>query len=208
MARLKLYYPIDEITTNLYTLGQELMTLENVEYIGSFHRYTTGEVYTGATWDAKTSKQLIAYAKQTNDVNTIYKVLKPEIRLKYSTPYASAPAPTKQEITAGSMFRYFIKQLNNDNILEIDQNQYATWQNNGIDKKIYQAVQLTWYISGEINDVVAGGVTVPGVQTKNKKQIQYASQTIPGIGLVLNNLLEYYTDADYSTPVDINGLNS
>ena len=208
MARLKLYYPIDEITTELYTLGQELMTTDNTEYIGPFHRYTTGEVYTGATWDAKTSRQLITYKKQTNEVNDVYKTLKPDIRLKYTIPYASSPKPNKQEITAGSMFRYFIKQQNNDNILEIDRNQYVTWQNNGIDKKMYQAVQLTWYISGQIDDVVNGGVTIPGVQTKNKKQIQYAAQTLPGIGLVLNNLLEYYTDTDYSVPVDINGLDS
>ena len=51
MARLKLYYPVDEITNDLYTYGSELMTEDNVEYIGAFHRYITGEVYTKSKWD-------------------------------------------------------------------------------------------------------------------------------------------------------------
>lgn len=208
MARIKLYYTIDEITNDLYTLGQEYMTIDNVEYIGPFHRYATGEVYTDASWNARTSKQLITYKEQQKDVASIYKTLRPDIRLKYSIPQSSSPKPTKQNIEAGSMLRYFIKQLNNNNILEIDQTQYALWQNNGIDKKLYQAVQLTWYISGEIPDIIKNGVTVAGVQTKNQKQIVYAAQTIPDIAMVLPNLLEYYTAADYSVPIDINGLDS
>ena len=34
MARLKLYYPVDEITPNLYTSGQQWMTTDNKEYVG------------------------------------------------------------------------------------------------------------------------------------------------------------------------------
>lgn len=208
MARLKLYYPVDEITNDLYTLGREFMTTDNVEYIGPFHRYTTGEVYTESSWNSKTSKQLIAFKEQNKSVQTVYKSLRPDIRLAYSIPKALIPIPSKQNINMGSMIRYFIKQINDDSILEIDKAQYELWQNNGIDKKIYQAVQITWYITGEIADITKNGVTVSGVQSKNQKQIQFASQTIPGIKMILTDLLEYYTDADYSVPVDINGLDS
>ena len=57
--RLKLYYTTDEITNNLYTSGMQYMLQDNTEYRGLYHTYLTGEVYTGATWDSKTSKKLI-----------------------------------------------------------------------------------------------------------------------------------------------------
>ena len=59
--RLKLYYTADEITSNLYTSGSQFMTEDNVEYRGTYHSYITGEVYTGSTWNAKTSKKLITF---------------------------------------------------------------------------------------------------------------------------------------------------
>ena len=57
MARLKLYYPVDEITTNLYTTGKEWMTTDKKEYVGLFHLYTTGEAYTQPMWNPKSSLQ-------------------------------------------------------------------------------------------------------------------------------------------------------
>jgi len=35
MGRFKTYYPISEITTDLYTPGKQWMTANNVEYIGA-----------------------------------------------------------------------------------------------------------------------------------------------------------------------------
>lgn len=208
MARLKLYYPTDEIVTELYTSGLEFMTTDNVEYIGSYHRYATGEVYTGAIWNSKSSLKLIPYRKQASQVSTIYKTLKPNIKVKYALPYAISTQPTREDIRVGFMIRYFIKQQTSFTIFEIDKLQYDSWKNNGIDRKLYQAVQLTWYISGQINDTMSGTVQMLGVQSKNELQIKNAAQTINNIGSYLTNTLEYYTDNDYSVPVDINGLDS
>ncbi len=208
MARLKLYYPADEITTDLYTSGLELMTQDNVEYIGFYHRYITGEIYTEATWNSRTSKKLIPYRAQTKEVSSIYKTLKPDIKVKYASLYALTPQPTKTDIRNGFMLRYFIKQQNANTILEIDKLQFDSWKNNGIDRKLYLAVQLTWYISGPIEDINNGTIIIPGVQTKNEKQIKFASQTINNISSYLTDTLQFYTDNDYSTPVDINGLDS
>ena len=208
MARIKLYYPVDEITNNLYTTGQEFMTLDNVEYIGAFHKYITGEVYTQETWNPKLSKKLIPYKQQVTEVNTIYKKLKPDIRLKYSAPRAVVVQPNKTDITAGFISRYFIKQQNDNTIIEIDKLQYDNWSNNVIDRKMHQAVQITWYIAGTISDSYDGTVFVPGVISKNQQQIAIASQTISNLSSYLTNLTEFYTDNDYSTPIDINGLDS
>lgn len=204
MARFKLYYPIEEITNDLYTFGSELMTEDNVEYIGPFHRYITGEVYTGATWNATTSKKLIAFKQP--DKTTIYNILKPDIRLKYISPKRSVPKITSADISAGSIQRYFIRKQNESIVFEIDVNQFNNWSNNVIDNKIYTAVQLQWFITGNQRDMKIRNVQMPGVITKNIQQIKAAAQTIPELTTILSNPLEFYTDSDFIAPIDINGL--
>jgi hypothetical protein len=208
MARLKLYYTTDEITTDLYTTGNEYMTPDNVEYIGAYHRYITGEIYTGTTWNSKLSKKLIRYVENRTTADEIYKTLQPSLQVTYALPSAIVPQPSSSEIAEGSMQRYFIKRINDANILEIDSNQYSKWLTNVIDKKMYDSVKLTWMIGGSILDEHRHGIVVPGVITHNSKQRSFASRIIPGLKVRLENLLELYTDNDYAIPADINRLDS
>jgi hypothetical protein len=204
MARLKLYYPAEEITNNLYTFGSELMTDDNVEYIGPFHRYITGEVYTGTAWDSKTSRKLVAFKEQSK--TTIYNTLKPNIQLKHVSPIRVAPQITSADISRGSIQRYFICKQNETIVLEIDEAQYNKWGNNQIDNKIYNAIRIEWTITGPIQDSQKGNVLIPGVATKNTQQIKVATRSNPAIATILTNPLEFYVDTDYIKPVDINGL--
>jgi len=204
MSRLKLYYPIEEITNNLYTYGSELMTEDSIEYIGPFHRYITGEIYTGSTWNSKTSKKLIPF-KQKN-ATTIYNTLKPDIKVKHVAPKRVSIQITSADISTGSIQRYFIRKQNESVAFEIDANQFAKWGNNQIDNKIYTAIRLEWVITGNTQDTKNGNVVIPGVVTKNTKQVKVAAQTIPELTTILSNPLEFYTDTDYIKPVDINGL--
>ena len=64
MSRQKAYYTIDEITNNLYTTGSEWMLQNFTEYKGLYHTYITGEVYTQAKWNPKTSKKLSTERKK------------------------------------------------------------------------------------------------------------------------------------------------
>lgn len=208
MARIKLYYTSDEITNDLYTAGQEYMTTDNVEYKGSYHRYITGEIYTESTWNAKLSKKLIRYVENQTAGSEIYKKLQPSLQVTFLQPSAIIPQPTTIQIREGQMDRYFIKRKNDANILEIDSNQYSKWLNNVIDKKLYDSVKITWYIGGSINDEQKHGIIVPGVVSNNAKQRSFGAKVIPGLTNRLSNLLELYTDNDYSTPKDINGLDS
>ena len=60
--RNKLYYPDSQIEKNLYTQGKEWMILEDwKEHRGYYHKYITGETFTGPEWNAKTSKKLVRY---------------------------------------------------------------------------------------------------------------------------------------------------
>jgi len=208
MARLKLYYPVDEITPNLYTQGKEFMTEDNVEYIGSYHRYITGEIYTKSVWDVKKSKRLIEYVETVTKPEFVYDTLNPNLTLKYIQPKTHSVTVNKTDIRNGYITRYFIKRVNDENIIEINQLQYTAWTQDVIEKKMHIAIQLIWYISGEIEDTFDGIVKKSGVVTNNQKQVTYASKTLPGISNILTDFTQFYTDNDYSTPVDINGLDS
>jgi hypothetical protein len=82
MGRFKTYYPTSEITTDLYTAGKQWMTANNVEYIGVYHKYLTGEVYTRAKWQPGISVILMPYIDNTiSNKNMPYLKLKPEIQL-------------------------------------------------------------------------------------------------------------------------------
>lgn len=153
MARLKLYYTTDEITTDLYTTGKEYMTLDNKEYIGPLHRYITGEIYTESTWNSKLSIKLITYIENLTTADETYKSLQPTLNVTFSMPSAIIPQPTKSEILDGKMKRYFIKRKNDATVLEVDSAQYDKWLTNVIDKKMYNGVEITWSI-GDRKSVV------------------------------------------------------
>lgn len=60
--RMKIYYPDMQIDKGLHTKGKEWMTADDqVEYVGFYHKYTTGEVYTRKDWDPVYSRKLKRY---------------------------------------------------------------------------------------------------------------------------------------------------
>jgi hypothetical protein len=207
MARFKIYYPVEEITTNLYTTGKQWMTRNGQEYIGLYHKYITGEAYTQPTWQPNKSVELLPYVEQTTSTFNIYQKLKPDINLKHISPRSINITISVDNINQGFITRYFLCKRTDRSIIEVDLLQYNQWKNDQIDKKIYNAVELRWYITGNINDVIEKNITVPGVITKNQESVRIASKTIPELRGKLNNLLEFYTDNTYVVPTDINGLN-
>jgi hypothetical protein len=200
--RLKLYYTADEITSNLYTSGSQFMTEDNVEYRGTYHSYITGEVFTGATWNAKISKKLIPYRDQSSK-NIIYQQLKP-ISLVFDKPNPTVVSITQQQIANKTIDRYFLKKVNETSIIEVDIAQYQKWLSKQIDSIIYEGVSVTWTIAGELEDTIINGTLIKGVRTKNNLQIQYANTKMPGISEYLNNPLQYYLDTTFVVPKDIN----
>lgn len=210
MARFKTYYPADEITANLYTAGSEWMTTNNVVYIGSYHRYTTGEVYTKSTWNARTSVKLIPYIAPDSVVkkNETYIKLKPNFQLKRKSPIEIPVRITATDIKNKYINRYFLKKINNSKIIEVDKTQYRDWQSDNIDKTIYLGAEMQWFISGNIEDTIIGTIYMPGVLNINQENTKFIAMKIPELKLYLSNPLEFYTDSDFIVPIDINGLDS
>ena len=108
MARLKSFYTVDEITNNLYTSGSEFMTEDKTEYVGLYHAYATGERYTNATWNSNTSKRLVPFV-QFDSTSEQYRLLKPNINVRYEIPNASSTIITKMDINNGYVTRYFMQ---------------------------------------------------------------------------------------------------
>jgi hypothetical protein len=178
------------------------MTEDNVEYRGTYHSYITGEVFTGATWNAKISKKLITYRDQSSK-NIIYQQLKP-ISLVFDKPTPTVVSITQQQIANKTIDRYFLKKVNETSIIEVDIEQYQKWLSKQIDSIIYEGVSVTWTIAGELEDTIINGTLIKGVRTKNNLQIQYANTKMPGISEYLNNPLQYYLDTTFVVPKDIN----
>ena len=202
--RVKTYYSAEEITTNLYTTGLEYMTFSNVEYIGLYHKYTTGEVYTGATYNPRTSIKLIEYKEQ--DPNIIQYNSISSVNLNFNSFKTYNVVITKDDITIGFVRRYIIKKNNESKFYEVDKKTYDDYQNNKIDQALYTAVELIWQITGNLNDTRDGSILIPSVQSNNTKLIQDAERTMPGLSSYLTDLLQYYSDNDNIAPADINGL--
>ena len=204
--RIKSYYSTNEIVNNLYTTGQELMTTDNVEYVGLYHKYTTGEIYSQPTWNKNKSVKLIKYKEQPESVIEYNKISDIEINYKSFNTYSVVI--TKENINNGYVDRFIIKRSNDNIFYEVNSDTYDAYTSEDIDPVLYSAVKLKWYITGNINDTQQGNITIPGVQSNNYKSLQTAEITVPGISLYFTDLLQYYVDNDNVTPKDINGLDS
>lgn len=204
--RIKSYYSANEIVNNLYTTGQELMTTDNVEYVGLYHKYTTGEIYSQPIWNKNKSVKLIKYKEQPEAVIEYNKISDIEINYKSFNTYNVVI--TKENINNGYIDRFIIKRSNDNIFYEVNSDTYDAYTSEDIDPVLYSAVKLKWYITGNINDTQQGNITIPGVQSNNYKELQTAEITVPGISLYFTDLLQYYVDNDNVTPKDINGLDS
>jgi len=201
--RLKLLYSPDEITNNLYTFGKEWMTTANTEYIGLYHTYATGEVYTEPSWNIKNSIQLIAY-EDISSAKYQYTQVK-SINTSFISPTQYQAENSITQPNQPQLQRYFIQQKNDlANIMEIDSTQYEQYATGQIDSNIYTAVKLTWYIAGPIDDILTNNTKQFGIQSKNRQSILNVEKLMPGITTKLSNLLEFYTDTDFIVPRDIN----
>jgi len=194
--RQKTYYDNSEITSNLYTTGSEWMFESGTEYIGLYHRYITGEVYTEATWNPQLSVKLIAYEDITTSQYQ-YKKLNP-VRVQYDSPAAHVVNIRIEDINRGYITRYFIQRTNTSQCIEIDESTYTKWQRREIDPYMYTAVSITWYIAGDL----------AAVREANTQQIQLAQLTVSNIRSIISDAIQYYTDNTYTQPADINRLDS
>lgn len=203
MSRQRLHYSKDQIITDLYTYGNEWMYEDTIEYIGPYHKYTTGEIYTEPMWNEKLSKKLIVY-QDTTTSKYRYKQIKPDIKTKYKYVNGYSIEVSNTDVANGFVTRYFIKKLNDSNITEIDKKTYDDFNSVIIDPNLYLVISIKWYITGDINTTTKNGITTIGVYDKNKSALLAADKKMPGIISKLPDLIELYRSTGFIIPVDIN----
>ncbi len=201
--RKKEYYNKEEIVENQYTTGQEYMTKNRVEYIGLYHKYITGEVYTLARYNSNKSIPLIPYQEESDDIK-LYKSNKSKIKTKYSTPSIFYPSPTVDDIKKNRITRYILKNVSTNQIFETDLQTVKNYQKKKIDNNLYQLETIEWKITGPLNTTTINGITQIGVIEENIETIRNKSRKMSGLLQYFKSYSEFYTDTTYEIPENIN----
>lgn len=155
-----MYIPKSQITSNLYTNGGEYVLLSNKEnYIGYYHKLSTGEYYTGKNPNDAPVVPLVVFTPtiDTDKANisrisglgidpdpvggtdlakpwntSEYLVSQGKNPLDYDEkfiPSYSYPQVTEDDYNLGSFTRYFAKKANQNIYIEIDKLQYNSLKN-------------------------------------------------------------------------------
>jgi hypothetical protein len=86
-------------------------------------------------------------------------------------PISTKPFITRQNINDGYVVRYFTSFVSNPKMIyEIDSKQYDTLRKN----PYYTAIQLNWYITGEIEDITTpASDIIKGTRQRNLSSIDF-----------------------------------
>ena len=193
--RRRIFYTKVQITNGLITDGSEWMFTDNVEYIGQYHTYTTGEVFSEVSFVDGKSRTLIPFVniKQLNkqtDVgfdlakNFEYDNIKTLTVKKSSTPNPSQLTPTNADIKRGWMIRYFAQKVNDDSFFELSKEDFGKiGTTDGLDKILWQQFTLRWKITGPPVDIINtdGSIRENGIENTNMRMVQITSNDYPSL---------------------------
>ena len=183
-----LYTPEYQIQTALFTAGGEFHVInDQSEYIGFYHVYPDGSIFTGASYDAAVSQELqrvpgIAFTDTTQP----YYDITGQDYSRHVAPVYYLPEITAEDRRRGSLIRFIVQQRNDhDNITEIDVSQFNGINERnqiGIDGNGYLGREIIWTISGPRDEV----------QKANIRALVAAESDMPGIRMYLSDPLEFY----------------
>lgn len=197
--------PRRKIKLRQLTQGGEYMLMQEdeqtgnlvatVEYIGLYHIYPNGAVYTGAV-PSPSAIPLTRYFRteinangQVNtsipENNTVYAKLTNERFYNYVTPKTYYPELVRTDYDRGTIQRHFAKKINDDKIIEISPAAADSANERnlvGIDDVLYIITNLTWTISGPIEEV----------RKANLRSIAYKETDMPGLSRYLQNPTEFH----------------
>ena len=166
------YYPLSQITPNLYTNGEEFVYKNTfTPYKGHYWKTSKGKFYTGKTPQDTPTQEIVEYKDPVNETfnNTsnpspvnkvnyfsIYDKLKNIDSLKDTyLPLYSPNIPTQQDYTNGEYRRYFCKKTNEIIYLEINKETYdkLVKKDPQILYQLYRPFNLPWQLTGDKEQV-------------------------------------------------------
>ena len=173
--RKKVYYPKGQIQNGLYTNGKEWMLSDGTEYVGYYHRYSTGEVFTKGIFLKSVSKKLIPYIDLSiidNSAKFKYDSLN-KLDSNFSFAEYGKPLPIESDYNNGYFIRYFVKRHFNDIVTEVTKDVYSQ-----LTTAFYKKVEVRWKLVDNANLV-------------NRKQIELANEVVKGLSNYITNYSEF-----------------
>lgn len=203
--RKRIYYTKAQIEEGLVTNGGEWMFTNGTEYIGQYHKYITGEVFSESTFIEGKSKILIPYIdiekiNQQTDFgidlakNFEYDSIKNVDVPKSVTPNPSLHIVSNKDITNGYMTRYFAYKANDGRILELSKDEYdKIGTDNGLDEILWKRFTIRWKVIGPERDVldVNGNIVESGIIDTNRRTVTSQSTQYPTLMNYIVNFREY-----------------
>ena len=167
-----MYYPLSEITPNLYTNGIDLAYKQTGKpYKGYYYSTTDGKYYTGSTFSPKAEELVKVDTRKSINTST--------------SPTSYIPIPSENDYKKGYITRYATKRVNCgfDTISEIDKLEYDRLENN----ILYTTVSFNWKITGPLYS----DSTSIGIIDTNQKTLTLFESKIPDITSFFRNFAQY-----------------
>ena len=195
-----MYYPKSQIKPNLFTNGDQYVYLrDETNYIGFYYSTSDGRYFTGKSPNNGPNFELIPVPVNINFVeglnthvagdhyviNDVYDYARgvdlTKGNIPPSNPISIFPTPTQEDYDNKEFVRYFLKRINQEKYMEVDQSTYISYKSKepNVNFVLYQAFRLPWLISGKRAEVYnINRKTVIRVQNnlKFRSFIQYFKQ--------------------------------
>ena len=191
-----MYYPLSQITPNLYTNGNEYSMVSNLaeSYSGYFYKTSTGKYYTGKTPQDLPNVELIpisSYSIKTTPIplnippinidqedirNTSYiSITNTNVNKVVYSPYYNPELPTDQDYQNGEFRRLFCKKSNELQYIEINEETYTKllakdpqilWQ-------LYIPFNISWQLTGDKQQVAKTNKNIVELTSKRLQLFRF-----------------------------------
>ena len=160
-----MYFPKSQITSNLYTNGEELVYVsDNTNYKGSYFKTSTNQYFSGTSPQDKPNFPLKIKPKEEGeeegqDLNpkltyinqsSFTQLKNIDLDFSRSLPSSSPNIPSSLDYTNKSFKRYFCKKTNQIIYLEINKDTYdkLVKQDKSILFQLYIPFSIPWILNG------------------------------------------------------------
>lgn len=198
------YYPLTRIKTNLYTRGDEYVTVDGAPYSGRYYTTYDNKAFTGINPVLGENKLLVSFFTDTpHRISTSAKQraaakLGPldslpatqdqaqdyfNTELTQLVPYY--PIPLDSDYARGYFTRYFAKNVSGPGyVIEISQLDWTKIQNGNVSNTVlgYETMDMLWQLTGPLNDTRKSQYQiVGGVFSTNKRVTEAKQKSFRGI---------------------------
>lgn len=203
--RQRIYYTKAQIEAGLKTGGGEWMFTDGTEYIGQYHKYSTGEVFTDSNYVDGKSRKLIPYvdvSKVFDETDSIidfaknfeYDAIK-NVDVKKSVK-SNEPISDiyNRPVKNGYIKRLFAYKVNDGQILELDEIGYGNYgTKKGLDAILWRKFSIDWKVQGSDYDILdsQGNVKEGGIIDENRRTIEKYSEEYPTLSKRITDFREF-----------------